>query len=408
MLPLERYRMLDLSRLMPGPMASHILADMGMDVIKVEETEPRYGQGRDVLTEPDPTPENEVKWAAYNSLARNKKSIALNLLDPNKRPRSQEVFHKLARKADVILEGYRPGVAKWMGVDYEAVRAYNPRIIYCSLSGWGPSGPYHKVGAHGNMYSGVAGTLEFADGKPVGQGVAPPTYSPGIYAAIGILGALLERERSGEGQQIDIPMVGAIMSFNLTSSASYFREHAGEHASQHAGAQPAEPRGPSLAYLKCKDGKYISTGNSETYFWENFCKVLGREDYLPLRRASGPEARRMVEDIQELFLTKTREEWLEILWKADTAAAPVNTMIEAFEDPQIRHLGMVWETKHPTEGLVKQMGFPFRFSRTPASFRNFAPLLGEHTRELLREAGYTPEQIVELERTKIVKSWAGS
>ena len=126
MLPLEGYRMLDLSRLLPGPVASNILADMGMEVIKVEETEPRYGMGRDVLTHPDPTPEQEVAWAAYNSLARNKKSVALNLLDPDLRPASQEVFYRLAKDADVVLEGYRPHVVKWMGVDYETVRRHNP------------------------------------------------------------------------------------------------------------------------------------------------------------------------------------------------------------------------------------------------------------------------------------------
>ena len=401
MLPLEGYRMLDLSRLLPGPVASNILADMGMEVIKVEETEPRYGMGRDVLTHPDPPPEQEVAWAAYNSLARNKKSVALNLLDPDLRPPSQEVFYRLAKDADVVLEGYRPHVVKWMGVDYETVRRHNPRIIYCSISGYGQHGPYIKRAGHDPQYCAVAGTTPPAslEAGQRGHGVPLADYSAGIYAAVGILGALIERDRSGEGQAIDIPMVATAMSFTRANSARFVRE-----GSHHLGQGRAAGR---FTYIQCSDGKYITTSNAETHFWENFCRVIDREVFIGLRDAVGPEVERMEEEVRAIFLTRTRDEWLRALWEADTCAAPVNDMAEALEDPQVREAGMVWEVDHPSEGRVRQMGFPIGFSRTPATFRSFAPTLGQDTQEVLQAAGYSDAEIAGLEARGIAKRWRG-
>ena len=401
MLPLEGYRMLDLSRLLPGPAASNILADMGMEVIKIEETEPRYGMGRDVLTHHDPAPEQEVSWAAYNSLARNKKSVALNLLNPDLRPASQEVFYRLVKNADVVLEGYRPGAVRWMGVDYETVSRHNPRIIYCSISGYGQHGPYIKRAGHDPQYCAVGGTIapSTIEAGQRGHGVALADYSSGIYAAVGILGALIERDRSGQGQGVDIPMVAAAMSFTRAASSRVVRE---------GGPEPGPGRAPGrLTYLKCGDGRYISTSNAETTFWENFCRVIGREDFIPLRDAAGPDVDRMEEEVRAIFQTKTRDEWLEALWEADTCAAPVNDMPEALEDPQVREIGMVWEVDHPTEGRVKQMGCPIGFSRTPATFRNFAPVLGQDTRDVLKAAGYSDAELAALEAKGIVKSWEG-
>lgn len=401
MLPLERYRMLDLSRLLPGPVASHILADMGMDVVKVEEPKPRYGMGRDILTPSDPTPEEEERHAAYNSLARNKRSIALDLLDPAKRPQSQEVFYSLAKKADVVLEGYRPGVVNWMGIDYETLRKHSPKIIMCSIAGYGQVGPYIKWPGHDMQFSGVGGSTPFdKDDRPVGFGTPLADYSSGMYAATAILAALIHRDHTGEGQYIDVPMVASAMSFNLTNSANHFRDKGKK-------AEPARRGGASLTYLQCKDGKWLTTGNAETTFWENFCKVLGHQEWVALRRSAGLVNDRMIEDIQKIFLTKSRKEWLEILVKAETCVAPVNDMEESFQDPQIREIGMVWEMRHPKEGLVPQMGFPVRFSKTPAIPRTFAPLLGQHTRELLKDAGYSDGEVAGFEKSELVKSWKG-
>ena len=396
---LRRYRMLDLTRLMTGPFASHILADMGMDVIKVEEPEPRYGMTRDVMTPYQPTADGERRASAFNTLARNKRSIALDLLRPDLRPRSQEVFYRLASEADVVLDAYRPGVLKWMGIDYDTLRGINSRIIVCSISGYGQDGPYARLPAHGGQNSAVASAVAISeDGEPASGPGAFTGFASGFYAANAILGALLEREDTGEGQYIDVSMMGAAMSLTMNESARYFRD-----------GILSEPRTrrTGIGYLRCKDGKYISTGNAETVFWENFCKLLERPQYIPLRNGSGPEYDRLVEDVKTIFLTRTREEWLPLLWAAETAAAPVNSVAEAFVDPQVQHVGMAWELTHPTEGKVRQLGWPVRFSRTPAEFERFAPILGEHTREILRDARFSTSEISSLERDGIVKSWTG-
>lgn len=396
---LERYRMLDLTRLVVGPFASHILADLGMDVIKVEEPEPRYGMARDTMTPYQPTPEGERRASAFNIVARNKKSIAIDLLNPALRPRSQEVFYRLVRQADVVIESYRPGVTTWMGIDYETLRAINPRIIVCSISGYGQDGPYAKYAAHGPQNSAVAAAIGMGpDGEPDrGAGVFTGTATA-FFAATAILGALLERETSGLGQYIDVSLMGSAMALTMNEAGAYFRD----------GVEPG-PRveRPTLGFLKCRDGRYISTGNAETVFWEAFCTLLDRPQYIPLRRAQGPEYDAMVADIKAIFLTKDRAEWLPALWAAETAAAPVNSIPEAFDDPQVRHIGMAWELEHPTEGIARQIGTPVRYSRTPVGFERFAPIIGEHTREVLRDAGLDAGEVTALERAGIVKSWTG-
>ncbi len=401
MLPLQKYRMLDLSRMLPGPMASSILADMGMDVVKVEEPEPRYGMGRDPLTPPDPTPEEEQQWAAYNSLARNKRSIALNLLDLDSRPRAQQVFYRLVKQADVVLEGYRPRVVEWMGVDYDTLKEHNPGIICCSISGFGQSGPYEKYPGHNSLFGAVGGATVFDhEGNPMRESFALGDMSGALYAAVAILTALLHREQTGVGQNIDVPMAATSMAFNTTRWADHFRRRAlgGNSVGRGRG-------GPSLTYLKCKDGKWLTTSNEETVFWESFCRVLGRPEYIPLRKIVGREADQMVLEIQELFLTKTSAEWLDILLPAGTCVAPVHDMERALDDPQIGFLGVVRSMEHPSEGQVPQIGFPVNFSGTPATLRNFAPVLGQHTRQILEGAGYSSTQIEDLERAGVVRGW---
>lgn len=395
---LERYRMLDLSRFLPGPFASHILADWGMDILKVEETLPRYGMGRDSITPPDPTPEEDARYAAHNSLARNKRSISLNLLDPKLRPESQEVFYRLVKDADVVLEGYRPGVAKWMGVDYETLKQINPRIICCSISGYGQEGPYVKRPGHDGQFVAITGLMggRNGEGEPRQMGVALADVSSALWAANAILAALLEREVSGEGQYIDVPMAGVVMAYGLTASTQLKTPR---YALQRTG--------PGLGVLKCKDGQYISTGNADQIFWANFMNAIGRPQYADKRDVQGDEWSTMVEEVMAHFLTKTRDEWLEILIPAETCVAPIHmTMEEAFQDPQIQAIGMAWNLDHPTEGTVRQLGSPVRFSRTPAHFRNFAPVWGQETRDVLADAGYDAATIDDLEARGIIRTAA--
>ena len=397
---LGKYRLLDLSRLYPGPLTSHLLADMGMDVVKIEEPRPRYGMGRDIMTPPDPTPEEEVVWSAYNSIARNKRSVALEFLDETARPKAREVFFRLVERADAVLEGYRPGVVQWLGIDYEAVRARNPRVVYCSISAFGQSGPYAGFPGHDRQMSAVAGSVgprHPETDEPLGHGVAFADVTAGLHAAAGILAALLEREETGEGQYLDVSMVGSVMSSNLGAYALHHRQAALQRR--------AEPTSQStLTFLKCRDGKWLTTSNAEVPFWERFCRLIDRERYIPLHRESGPEVDTMAEDIRGIFLTRDRDDWLRDLWAADTCAAPVNDPAEALDDPQVRHMGLTWEAEHPLQGPVRQVGFPIGFSRSKVELRRFAPVLGEHTRELLAEAGYADAEVASLERDGVVKS----
>ena len=373
---LEAYRLLDLSRLLPGPFTSHLLADLGMDVIKVEETQMRSGMGRDVFTPGGATPEQEIEAAAHNAVSRNKRSISLNLMDRNLRPDVQEVFYRLVRDADVVLDGYRPGTTKWMGIDYETLRQINPRIICCSISGYGQDGPYAQLAGHGEQFFAVSGLMsvmgrgEEGD-EPKGPDLRVGDLSSGFFAANAIMAALLERETSSVGQNIDVSLAGAAMALAL-GRALPGRPRGGPNV-------PRRP-GPSLSVLKCGDGQYLSTGNLETTFWENFCRAIGHEEFIPMRAATGEDWAGLVGTVREVFLTKSRDEWLQILIAANTCVAPFYMDTEeAFEDAQMQSIGMVWDLDHPSEGRVRQIGTPVRFSRTPTKFQKFAPVLG-HSR----------------------------
>ena len=399
MLPLHRFRMLDLSRILPGPMCSHMLADMGLDVIKVEEPLPRGGIGRDNLTPANVTAETEEYYAAYNSIARGKKSIGLNLMDTEKRSQAQDVFFRLVKEADVVLNNYRPGTLEWMGIDYEKAKEHNPGIIYCSITGFGEDGPYARWPGHDGLFGAIAGTTPMgANGRPAprsGMG----DLSGAFYATMSILSALLYREETGIGQQISVPMAATMMALDTVSFAGYFRTRA-------APTQDAHSFGGGWAavnYLQCKDGRWLIAQNLERPFWEAFCRTIDRPQYIALYAAGGAEVEAMVEDVRAIFRDRDRDEWVRLLLDAGSCVAPVNTREEALDDPQLQHLGMIWKLQHPIEGEVPQTGFPARFSETPITPRDFAPALGQHTEELLRGVGYSAMEIDELEREGVVK-----
>lgn len=398
-LPLEGIRILDLSRLLPGPSASMLLADLGAEVIKVESPELIGARGHDVLSPNDPTPENERRYAAWNSLARNKRSLVVNL----KAPAGQRILYGLAKTADVLLEGFRPGVTKRLGVDYETLRAINPRLIYCSISGYGQSGPYANLAGHDPCYASVAGVMAVTSddaGHPVGTGVQLVDYASGLFAALGILAALRARDLTGRGQFVDVSMLDSAMHFITAYSGFYFRD----------GIVPKRGR-PNLTVLRTKDGKYIATANREPHFWENFCRAIGAPELIAARTPGpfgGEPTPEAVERVRAIIATKTRDEWFAILREADTCVAPVLEIDEVFEDPQVRHRQMVLELDHPTEGRVRQIGFPLKLSETPATFRHFAPERGRDTVALLRELGYSDDEIAELERQRVVVTWRGA
>lgn len=376
-LALEGIKVLDLSRTVPGPFCTMLLADMGADVIKIEA--PGYQMG--ML--PD-----QGKQAAYDFLSRNKKSIALNL----KTAEAREVFHKLATEADVVMEAFRPGAAKKLGVDYDTISKLNPRIVYCSLTGFGQDGPYRDLPGHDPNYTSIGGAVGLTGdekGDPVIIRAALGDIGSALHAVIGILCALMARDKTGKGQYVDISMTDSVLSFLTVSLLRYFRD----------GFIPK--RGwpsPTINVWKTKDGKFVSTGLIEPYFWERFCHALGREDLIPHHHAKGEKLQEVYSAIKETFLTKTRDEWFQIMKDADTCVSPVLELDEVVNNPQLLSRDMFPELDHPTEGKVRQLGMPIKLSETPAKFRSFAPLIGQHTEEILQGLGYSEQQIEELRK----------
>jgi len=381
-LALEGIKVLDLSRTVPGPFCTMVLADMGADVTKIEA--PGYQMGM--------LPDQE-KQAAYDFLSRNKRSIVLDL----KTAEAREIFHKLATNADVVMEAFRPGVAKKLGVDYNTISKLNPRIVYCSLTGFGQDGPYRDLPGHDPNYTSVGGAVGLTGdkkGDPVIIRAALGDIGSALHAVIGILCALMARDKTGRGQYVDISMTDSVLSFLTISLLRYFRE----------GFIPK--RGwpsPTINVWKTKDGKFVSTGLIEPHFWERFCRALGREDLIPHHHAKGEKLQEVYSAIKETFLTKTRDEWFQIMKDADTCVSPVLELDEVVNDPQLLSRDMFPELDHPTEGKVRQLGIAIKLSETPAKFRGFAPIIGQHTEEILQGLGYSQQQIEELRKSGAIR-----
>jgi crotonobetainyl-CoA:carnitine CoA-transferase CaiB-like acyl-CoA transferase len=336
---------------------------------------------------------DQEKHAAYDYLSRNKKSIALNL----KSAEAKEIFYKLVTSADVVMEAFRPGVAKRLGVDYQTVSKLNPKIVYCSLTGFGQDGPYRDLPGHDPNYTSIGGAVGLTGdhkGNPVIIRAALGDIGSALHAVIGILFALMARHKTKKGQYVDVSMTDSVLPFLSVSLLRYFRD----------GFIPR--RGwPSLSInvWQTKDGKYISTGLVEPHFWERFCRVIGKEDLIPYHHAKGEKLHEVYGIIKEVILTKTRDEWFRIMKEADTCVSPVLELNEVINDPHFQYREMFPEFEHPTQGKIKQLGTPIKLSDTPAKFRDFSPTLGQHTEEILKELGYGKKQIEELRKSGAVK-----
>jgi crotonobetainyl-CoA:carnitine CoA-transferase CaiB-like acyl-CoA transferase len=389
-MPLSGITVLDLTRLLPGPFCSLLLADFGAEVIKVEQP----GAGDYMRWYP---PLVGDTGGMYLLLNRNKKSFTLDL----SKPAGKEIFFRLARVADVVLEGFRPGVARKLGVDYEALAEANPRIVYCSISGYGQDGPYAGQPGHDINYLGYAGVLGMtgnAGGPPVVPGVQIADIGGGaLTAAAGILLALLARERTGRGQFVDVAMLDGVISWLPTLAGGYFA----------GGEVPARGKtwltGGYACYgvYQTKDGGYVSLGALETHFWERLCRYLGREEFIRWQFAEEKQEE-MRSFLEGVFLSRSRDEWVKIFREIDTCGGPVYNLAEVFEDPQIRHREMIFSLEHPRLGRIKQLGFPVKLSATPARVRLAPPDLGEHTKEILSRLGYPEEQIENFRREGVV------
>jgi crotonobetainyl-CoA:carnitine CoA-transferase CaiB-like acyl-CoA transferase len=392
---LEGIKVLDLSRLAPGPFCSMLLGDLGADVLLVEAPPEQLPSGG---AAPRPA-EGAVstRGPAYNPLGRNKRSIVINL----RTEEGREVFYRLAREADVVLEGFRPGVVKRLGVDYETISALNPRIVYCSLSGYGQSGPYNQLVGHDINYISVGGALGM-----IGWPDTPPAIpmnlladfaGGGLHAAFAILAALIARDRTGRGQYVDIAMSDGVLYLLASATGGYFAS--GNIPLR--GETMLNGAVPHYNVYECGDGKWISLGSLEPHFWANLCRAMGREDFLP-HQYDRSKRDEVFASFRQAFKTKTRDEWFEVLTQTDICVAPVYDLGEALSDPQNLARGMVVEVDHPELGRVKQVGIGPKLSETPGKVRSTAPYAGQHTDAVLAAAGYSASDIASLRKKGVV------
>ncbi len=377
---LEGIKILDLTRLLPGGYCSMLLADMGADVLKIEAP----GEGDYMRWGPPMLKNMSALFAAIN---RNKRSLTLNL----KHEEGKKAFEKLLGDFDVLIEGNRPGVMKRLGFDYETASKINPRLIYCSISGYGQDGPYRDEVGHDINYIGIAGVLSMTGlrgGPPVLPAVQIADLAGGaMFAVIGILAAIIGRSQTGKGRYVDVSMTDGVVSM-LTIHAA---KHLADGDMLERGKMRLSGQYPCYAVYQTKDRRYITLGALEPKFWTAFCRAVERGDLVE-KQFDDSEA--TASDVAAIFASKTLDDWLEYLAPYDICVGPANTIAEVFEDPHVLHRRMLFETEHPTEGKIKQIGMPIKFSGWNSDDERLpAPLLGEHTESALAEIGYSSDDV---------------
>jgi alpha-methylacyl-CoA racemase len=395
--PLSNVRVLDLTRLLPGGFCTLLLADLGADVIKVEDTgagdyvrwaPPYYGSEENTPT--------GTRSAYFLALNRNKRSLRLDL----KREGGRQALLKLVEGADVLVESFRPGVLDRLGVGYEALRQANPALVYCPITGYGQDGPNRDRAGHDMNYLGLNGLLGLTGDKngppiqPAGQ--IADLGGGALMAALGILAALNEARSSGKGQIVDVSMTDGAQSWLAMVAARYFAEDKVPHRGD------LELAGSIICYrpYEAKDG-WVTCGALEQKFWAAWCHGVGREDLI--EHQFDPPGSDAHAEAVEIFRSRTREEWRAFNDEHDCCVEPILDLDEALASEQAQAREMVVELDQPGFGAVRQLGFPVKLSRTPSSIEKAAPALGEHTAELLAEAGYSTEEIQALEEQGAVK-----
>ena len=388
---------LDLTRYLAGPYGATLLADLGAQVIKLEPREPRIkeGFGKYAFKGED---------AYFLSTNRNKKGMVLDL----KSEKGRQVFYDLVKKADVVFENFRYGVTEKLGIDYETLKDINPRIIYCSITGFGATGPYRDRAAYDLVVQAISGGMSITGepGRPpVRSGIAIADLGAGVISALGIVSALYARDRIGVGQKVETSLLEAHISL-LVYEAAYYLVSGTVPGPLGSGHRSISAYGA----FKTKDD-YIVVANPEGYNIARLYRAIGRSDLIddprfatPEKRSENREAMKVI--LEETFLSKSAEEWLDILSKGNVPCAPVNTLDKALCDPQVLDREMVVTIDYTEGGQLKQVGNPLKLSATPPETRKrffSPPTHGQHTEEILLDLiGYSKEKVEELKREKII------
>ena len=394
---LDGVRVLDLTRALAGPYCTMMLGDYGADVVKIELP----GEGDDTRGWAPPTIGDQSAY--FLSVNRNKRSLTLNL----RHPEGKQIFMKMVRDADVVVENFTPGVVDRLGIDYESVKALNDRVVYCSISGFGQTGPYRSKSAYDQIMQGIGGIMSLTgepDRPPVKTGIAVTDIGAGMLAAFAIMAALLhlETHQPREGQYIDISMLDLQVAWLTYLGGYYFAT--GENPQKVGAAHPNLV--PYQAFM-CQDGNYVNVAVGSERLWERFCKAIDREELFgdPDYVRNGDRVRnrsKLIPLLQEMFLKKPVADWVAQLEDGGVPCGPINEINHVFADPQVLSRDMLLEISHPTLGKIKQAGIPIKFSRTQGSIDRHPPLLGEHNQEILVQLGYSEGDVARLKAEEAI------
>lgn len=394
MKPLERITVLDLSRAVAGPYCTMMLGDMGATILKIE----RPDTGDDTRGWGPPFQGGESSY--FFSVNRNKKSVTLNL----KKKEGKHIFYELAKTADVIVENFRPGTVEELGVSYKDMKGINEGIVYCSISGFGQTGPYKSLPGYDIIFQGMGGLMTMTgeeDGPPVRIGVAIADIAASLFAVQGILLALYARDKTGKGQHIDISLLDCQVSW-LTYQASIFFA-TGESPNRLGSAHPTIV--PYQAF-ETKSG-YIILAVANEKLWHTFCEAINHKELAenPKYKTNKDRVKNrdeLISLLQDILFERTAEDWLQVLNGKGVPAGPIYTFDQLFSDPQVLHRDMLQEIPHPTAGAIKLPGIPVKLSETPGSIEHPPPLLGEDTKDILTSLGYTDSTIKTLKEKGVI------
>lgn len=391
--PLASLKILDFTTLLPGPFATMMLADMGADVLRVESpTRP------DMVRLLPPYDGDLSAWHAV--LNRNKRSLALDL----KRPPAPDIIKRLVSPEvgyDIVVEQFRPGVMERLGIGYEALRAANPGLIYCAITGYGQSGPFKDRAGHDNNYLALSGMMSHSGRRESGPpplGVQIADIGGGSLGAIaGVLAAVIHRQHSGQGQLVDISMFDMSIAWQTHLISHYLI--AGEVPQQETMALNG---GRVYDYYQTKDGRYLSVGSLEPKFWQGFCEAIGRPElFAPGLSLEAADQQAVKAEVRAVLAERTLAEWMAIFAPLDVCVEPVLTIPEALAHPQAEAREMIVEVPRPDGRTQRQVASPFKFSATTAAYRQTGTALGVHTNDVLREAGYDETDIAALRESGI-------